>query len=181
MGFGCNVPDKCWDREGRWLAGLLLLCSQILLCLSLGAMMRWEEKQHETASRLNYACLHLLTEDKSVRPLQCHHTHTHTCTHTDTCSSLDRWVHTKQYPSAAVESDFFRMAPNHKWSHGTLHAGKIDLKKPCLAENVFSRICQTWVIDPGDSGLCPICNQCAVFSFFLEFFVTVLSQLCQHG
>lgn len=72
-------------------------------------------------------------------------THTHSCTHTHrfmqsslcSCSSLDCWVHTKQYPSAAVESDFIRMAPNHKWSNGTLNAGKIDLKKPCLAENVF--------------------------------------------
>lgn len=45
--------------------------------------MRQEEKQHETASRLNYACLHLPTEDKSVRPPQCLHTHinTHTQTH----------------------------------------------------------------------------------------------------
>lgn len=70
------------EREDDLL--LLLLCSQILLCLSLGAVMRWEEKQHETASRLNYACLHLLTEDKSVRPLQCHHTNTHTLMHTHT-------------------------------------------------------------------------------------------------
>lgn len=36
--------------------------------LSVGTVMREEEKQHETAYRLNYVCLHLLTEDKSVRP-----------------------------------------------------------------------------------------------------------------
>lgn len=92
MGFGCNVPDKCWDREGRRLAALLLLCSQILLCLSLGAVMRWEEKQHETASRLNYACLHLLTRGQvcqasSVSPHTHKHTHTHAHTHIDSCKA----------------------------------------------------------------------------------------------
>lgn len=174
MGFGCNVPDKCWDREGRRLAALLLLCSQILLCLSLGAVMRWEEKQHETASRLNYACLHLLTEDKSVRPLQCHHTHTntHTLMHTHTS------IHAKltllmQFIGLLGPYQTISLSCSWVWfySYGTQNRSE----EAVSGRKCFSRMGQTWGIDPGDSGLCPICNQCALFSFFPQFSVTVLA------
>lgn len=146
MGFGCNVPDKCWDREGRRLASSFFsVAKSCFVCL----WEQWWDGKRNSMKLPPDWIMHasICWQRTSLSGLFSVTTQTHTdsCTHTHrymqsslcSCSSLDRWVHTKQYPSAAVESDFIRMAPNNKWSHGTLHAGKIDLKKPCLAENVF--------------------------------------------
>lgn len=67
------------------LIATLLLCSQTLPCLCSGAAMSPEEKQHETASRLNYACFHLLTESKSVRLPHCHNSHKQIYVHYPLC------------------------------------------------------------------------------------------------